>query len=341
MNNPTDCRPLLIIGMLKCGTTSLSRHLAHHPEISTPVAKELYYFVDEGSSLVSMQNVINKLAFDQDVTSEGIGFHEYFQPESGQSYIMDATPFSYSQQCAIDFMKKHPEGRVIFMLRDPARRLMSSFRFFQGMYQEYPDSEFDEFTNALLDIAGTRAAYRDRIAKDFFKELFDSEVEMGRYLNHIRRWQSALPTEQIFIGTMERLRDEPSAMMSEICTFLGLPDDCYNSYEFKPFMQSYKVRHPWLQRIGRKMGKEDPMRFDRISQFQNPFHRIPLDGVRTTLETLYKKIQHAEKTTDFSQSFALLDAAYHNANERLFAELGIDYRKADFMADKSARQAAE
>jgi len=341
MKKTRKCRPLLIIGMLKCGTTSLSRHLAHHPEVSTPIAKELYYFVDEGSSLVSMQNVINKLAFGKDVTSEEIGFDEYFEPGPGQTYIMDATPFSYSQQCAIDFMKKHPEGRVIFMLRDPARRLMSSFRFFQGMYQEYPDSEFDEFTNALLNIGQTRDPYRARIDKDFFKELFDSEIEMGRYVTHIRRWQSQLPAEQIFIGTMEQLRDDPAVMMSEICGFLGVSDSCYEAYDFQPFMQSYKVRYSWLQKIGRRVGKEDPMRFDRISRFQNPFHRIPLDGVRTTLETLYKKIQHADKGADFSQSFALLDAAYQINNVELFAEYGIDYRKDDFMAETNARQAAE
>ena len=104
---------------------------------------------------------------------------------------------SYSQQCAIDFMKKHPDGRAIFMLRDPARRLMSSFRFYQGMYQEYPDSEFDEFTNALLNIGQTRDIYRDRISKDFFKELFSAEIEMGRYINHIRRWQSELPEDDL------------------------------------------------------------------------------------------------------------------------------------------------
>ena len=227
------------------------------------------------------------------------------------------------------------------MLRDPARRLMSSFRFFQGMYQEYPVSEFDEFTNALLNIGQTRDGYRGRISKDFFKELFDSEIEMGRYVNHIRRWQSELPKNQIFVGTMERLRDEPAALMSEICSFLGLSDDCFHSYDFQPFMQSYKVRYSWLQKIGRKVGREDPMRFDRISQFQNPFHRIPLDGVRTKLETLYKKIQHADKNVDFSQSFALLDAAYQSSNAELFAELGIDYRKDDFMAENSPRQAAE
>lgn len=218
---------------------------------------------------------------------------------------------------------------------------MSSFRFYQGMYQEYPDSEFDEFTNALLNIGQTRDIYRDRISKDFFKELFSAEIEMGRYINHIRRWQSELPEDQVFVGTMERLRDEPAAMISEVCTFLGLSDHCYESYDFKPFMQSYKVRYSWLQKIGRKVGKEDPMRFDRISQFQNPFHRIPLDGVRTKLETLYKKIQHANKGVDFSQSFALLDAAYQNSNAELFAGLGIDYRKDDFMAETKERQAAE
>lgn len=44
---------------------------------------------------------------------------------------------------------------------------------------------------------------------------------------------------------------------------------------------------------------------------------------------------------DFSQSFALPDAAYRDSGGELFDELGIDYRKDDFMAETNTRQAAE
>jgi hypothetical protein len=319
--------PLLIVGFLKCGTTSLSRYLSHHPEIATPLAKELYYFVDEGSSLVSMQNVVNKVAFGKETTSETIEFHEYFSERAEKKYLMDATPFSYSQQSAIEFMKNHPRGKVIFMLRDPAKRLLSSFRFFQGMYQEYPKSSFNEFTNALLDIEGARVPYRERIAKEFFKELFDSEVDMGCYVKHIRRWKKELSPDQIFVGTMEQLRDEPREMMENLCEFLDISTTCYGDFEFRPFMQSYEVRFSWLQKLGRKLGKEDPMRFDRISQFQNPFHRIPINGIRTRLESLYKSVQHSNKEDDFTQSFALLDTIYRDANSELFSDFRINYQK--------------
>jgi len=289
-----------------------------------------------------MQNVINKLAFNRDVKSDGIAFEDYFPERSDARYLMEATPFSYSQQAALSYAKDHPGARVIFMLRDPSKRLLSSFRFFQGMYQEFPVSTFDEFVNALLDIGGTREAYRARIPKPFFRSLFDSEVEMGYYARHIRRWTTVLGPEQVYVGTMERLRDEANTVMAEICTFLELPSTCYDDYEFKPFMQSYKVKYSWAQKIGRKFGKEDPMRFDRISQFQNPFHRIPWKALRLRLEAAYKHIQHEEKKENFSVSMTLLDNVYRSANVELAKEFGIDYTKGAYLQDfLGQRPAAE
>ena len=49
----------LIIGAMKCGTTSLHDYLGKHPDIYTTTKKELHFFTDE---LFNKNNLDNYLA---------------------------------------------------------------------------------------------------------------------------------------------------------------------------------------------------------------------------------------------------------------------------------------
>lgn len=318
---------LLIVGFLKCGTTSLARHLSDHPDIASPIAKELYYLIDPTSKLVSMQPVIGKLSFGEPETNrKDARFIDFFPNTAGKKYAMDATPFYYSQRCALRYAEKNPDTKVIFMMRSPDRRVLSSFRFFQSMYQEYPDSSFSEFVDAILDNGERKAGYRKKIKKEFFRELFDDELEMGCYKDHISKWMNAIGGERVFLGTMEKLRDDPEDFMSMVCDFLGINRTFYHDYSFSPYMQSYQVRFPLLQKLGRKLGKEDPMRYDSISRFQSPFHRLSTPVLRRGLESVYRVFQHRPASLDDERDpLGRLTAYYSGANVALRDRYGIDY----------------
>src|SRR4051812_36912141 len=98
LSNPN----LLIVGFVKCGTTSLAKYLTDHPQVAAPVAKELYYLIDEDSDLQSMQPIINTLAFGRNAKGAG-GYIDFFPDTAGCRYALDATPFYYSQQAALDY----------------------------------------------------------------------------------------------------------------------------------------------------------------------------------------------------------------------------------------------
>jgi len=318
---------LLIVGFLKCGTTSLAKHLSDHPEIASPIVKELYYLIDPTSRLMAMHDVIGRASFgDREAPGNDARFIDYFQNVDGKKYALDATPFYYSQQRALRYAEENPATKIIFMTRRPDLRLLSSVRFFHRMLQEYPDGSFAEFVDVLLDQGQKRAAYRRRIRKEFFVELFDDELEMGCYERHITRWVNAVGNDRVLTGTMEELRDDPHGFVSIVCDYLGIDAAFYDRYNFSPYLQSYEVRFPSLQKLARRMGGEDPMRYETISRFQSPFYRLSIPVLRNSLDRIYRSVQHKSAASSAEKEpLGRLMAYYAQANATLRDRYGIDY----------------
>jgi hypothetical protein len=321
---------LLVVGFVKCGTTSIAKYLSDHPEVAKPLAKELYYLIDPNSKLLSMQPIV------KDLYPKGLSvpiatkpqFVDFFPDRAGKRYALDATPFYYSQEAALRYAEEYPETKIIFMTRSPEKRLLSSFQYFQNVFQEYPSSSFGEFVGALLGGPERHATYRQGIKKNFFQELFDSELEMGCYEKHISAWEQRVGMSRIFLGRMELLRDRPKEFMANLCEFLDIDGNFYAGYQFSPYMQSYKVRFPALQKLGRKLGKEDPIRYDALSQYQSPFHRLPLRHLRQALEYVYGRIQHRPLSAkDEKLWLDQLSEYYLPANIALRDRYGIDYTR--------------
>jgi len=317
---------LLIVGFVKCGTTSLAKYLSHHPDVAVPVAKELYVLLDPGSPFQSMQPVIDGLAFGAGPRPAGKRYIDYVPRVGACRYALDATPYYYAQEAAVRYTEDHDDVRIIFMTREPASRLLSSYRFFKEMYQEYADGTFEEFVEALLSGDGRHDAYRQRIRKEFFRRSFDIELDMGCYAEHITGWIRRVERDRILVGSMEELRDRPWAFMARVCEFLQVEAGVYRDFAFQPYMQSYEVRIPLLQKLGRRLAREDPMRYDRIARYQSPFHRIPTGALRRLLDGAYKRLQHRGRDDrHYQAAMAALRAYYLPHNLTLRTGYGIDY----------------
>lgn len=328
-NNQASLRHpnLLLVGFAKCGTTSLAKYLTDHPEIAVPVAKELYVLIDEESGFRSMQPIIDTLTFGAAERPAGKEYIDFFPKRAGCRYALDATPFYYSQDVALSYARERPDVRIVFLVRDPAHRILSSFQYFQNVFQEYPSGSFDEFVDALLDPSGG-SRYRDRIRKSFFRKLFDDELETGNYERHISKWMDTIGRDRVYIGKLEELNASPIEFMRDICGFLGIDPAMYDEYAFQPFMRSYRVRIPMLQAWSRKLGKEDPIRYDRMREYQSPFHRVPVKWLRDTLDNAYGMIQRRATQQDIDGSaLERLREHYEPANRRLRQRYGVDYSR--------------
>jgi hypothetical protein len=103
---------LIVIGAMKCGTTSLHYYLGRHPEIAMSRDKELNFFVAERNWAKGVDWYASR--FPEDARIRG---------ESSPSYTA-AARFSGvpARMHAIV-----PDARLVYMVRDPVERLISNW----------------------------------------------------------------------------------------------------------------------------------------------------------------------------------------------------------------------
>ncbi len=223
---------------------------------------------------------------------------------------------------------KESGSKVIFTIRNPADRLLSSFRYFKNVYQEYPESSYEDFVSSLFDNGDKKRKYLDRIEKDFFKEIFNLELEMGCYESHITRWRNAVGTDNVYVGTLEQISTDPLGVMIKICKFLDINPKVYTNYDFKAYMCSYEVRLPFIQRLGRKIFKEDPERYSQLSKYHSNFHIIKNDTLKKSIDGIYNCLLVKQEKNKYKLPNSLREKVrefYSDTNRQLLDKYQIDY----------------
>lgn len=101
---------LLIIGAMKCGTTSLHDYLNKHPDVNMSEPKELHFYTEHSNLSES----------------------EYLKLVDSEKKIRGTTPQNYTKAHHKDFMdiphkifNDTPDVKFIYIVRDPFKRIVS------------------------------------------------------------------------------------------------------------------------------------------------------------------------------------------------------------------------
>jgi len=215
----------LIIGVWKCGTTSLYHYLSQHPQILPAVAKELHYFTGETH-------------WQQ---GENLTYLDYFPPIEHPSYQTgEATP-GYIIQPHLAKSLRHwfPDLKIIILLRNPVKRTISDF------YQRQATSN-PTFAQTLDGVTHIDLAKVDDIADQLYTDLktgtswlqsllkqqtiYQTDISLNlarnlafsQYIRYLPQWFEQFPREQILVLRSEDLFQNPPATLQQIYTFLGL-----------------------------------------------------------------------------------------------------------------------
>lgn len=184
---------LIVIGAAKSGTTSLHRYLDLHPQILMARAKELNFFVETMN------------------WRRGLDWYEsQFRPapvrgESSPLYSYYPSYRDIPQRMASVI----PEARLVYLVRDPIERLVSSYRF------------------------GRWVAGRDRRGIDEVLADLDSSriVSASRYAFQLDQYLPHFSAQQICVVDSADLRSRPAETMARLFRFLGV-DDTFASDAF-------------------------------------------------------------------------------------------------------------
>ena len=211
----------LCIGAQKAGTTWLIANIKAHPGVWTPkFIKELHYFDAvhlKNSKRVLMHRyevrggrMVEKFP-EQRAYIEKVLDPEFAFTDEWYAHIFSAAPKrALKGECTPLYCAINDEGvahvkllmpgvRLIYLIRDPFDRAMSSLR----MEMDHAKTTRGSDMLHLLD-----------------QELF---VRRGDYRRNIPRWERAFDPSQILYIPFGRVKSDPQRVLGEVENHLGLP----------------------------------------------------------------------------------------------------------------------
>lgn len=188
----------LIIGSMKCGTTSLYSYLMEHPGATPAFAKEIHFF-----------NRRFHLGAD---------WYRRFFPTSlaqtwrrlaaGAALTGEATPtYLVVPKVALRVRQVVPNAKLIAILRNPADRAYSLYQHYLRMGIERRSFE------TAIDEAEANPT-----------PIPNGYLRGGHYADHLNRWFEQFPRERVHVLTSDDLQDAPAESIRRIWQFLGLRD---------------------------------------------------------------------------------------------------------------------
>jgi hypothetical protein len=184
---------LIIIGGLKCGTTSIHHYLGLHPEINMSKPKELNFFVEE-------------LNWDLGPDWYRGHFDERFavRGESSPHY----TNLPHFKAVPERIHAHIPDARLIYMVRDPISRILSHWSHAVG------------------------AGYETRPMEEALARGDQTYVTRSRYWMQLQPFLERFDRSQLAVITQEELQTDRDATMRKAFAFAGVDPD-FTSEQFE------------------------------------------------------------------------------------------------------------
>ncbi|HYU61173.1 MAG TPA: sulfotransferase [Solirubrobacterales bacterium] len=184
---------VVLIGGLKCGTTSLHHYLNLHPEIGMSRPKELNFFVSELNWPLGRD-----------------WYASHFRPADP---VRGETSPHYTNRPRFEGVAERlaetlPDARLIYMVRDPIDRMLSHY---------------------LHNLGG---GYDDRPLAEALSDPHTAYVDRGRYFFQLEPYLEHFDTDRIELVSREELKRDRASTMRRVFGFLGV-DEGFSSPQFE------------------------------------------------------------------------------------------------------------
>lgn len=244
-------RQLFIIGAPRCGTTSLFNWLCVHPALCGANPKETFFFMDPGHPLAGRHGF--------DCTHHGPeAWYNFFRPVGDAPILLDATTHHFYQSIAVRHVSSYfPRSKVLLVVREPASRILSSFLFTRNVLGNCDRRlRFSDYAECLMD--DKMETIRQRFMKRASYWVLARELRFSRYVEWVTWWLGHLRPERFKVIIFERMQEAPEAVMTELCSWLGLDPCPYTGFSFGRNNRSYGVTHRRVHRWARAFASHVP-----------------------------------------------------------------------------------
>lgn len=216
----------LIIGAMKCGTTTLFNRLAQHPEVAPSRVKEPSFFCDDRYEAGELRRYRELWEWEPDRHRIAI--------EASASYTKRPRDANCPERIA-ELEDQGADLRFLYCIRNPLDRILS--HVYHGLYQGW--------TQALDE------------------GISEHTLNVSRYAMQLEPYARRFGRERIYLVVLEQFSADPLASLRSICEFLGIDPDFPFPSERRPANQAsdHYLEHPlW----GRMRGVEAVRRLSHV-----------------------------------------------------------------------------
>jgi hypothetical protein len=233
---------LIIIGGLKCGTTSIHHYLGLHPEVQMSKPKELNFFAGE-------------LNWDLGIEWYASRFDDRFKVRG------ESSPHYTNLPCftgVAERIHRHcPEARLIYMVRDPIKRILSHW------------------------VHATGAGYETGELVAVLSQPDTSYINRSKYWMQLQPYLERFDRSQIEVISQEELQSEREATMRRAFEFAGV-DPTFTSEQFDREWEKSSAKQGDKYQFMEKLIKLPGFR-----SFDRNFDRLP-----ESMRWLVEKVVH-------------------------------------------------
>ena len=219
----------IIIGSMKCGTTSLYYDICEH-RCTLPAAYDELGFFDSNFHLG-----LNwyRSMFPRKKQIEDV------KEKEGVAITGEDTPFYFWNPLAAKRIQEIlPNIKLLIILRNPVDRAYSEYQ--DWVSRESNPPSFETVIENEIDL---QRQYPNLITEENF-EVYNQQnsyLLKGVYVDQLKIWAELFPKEQIFTLSTENLNSEPNVVLESVFQYLNLPN--------------YRIKNPQH----RKQNKYAPM----------------------------------------------------------------------------------
>ncbi|MFY9345058.1 MAG: sulfotransferase domain-containing protein [Planctomycetota bacterium] len=220
----------LIIGGVKCGTTSLYEYLCRHPQVLPAVWKEPDYF-----------------RFPERGRAWYLAHLPRIPP--GEHFVGgEASTCCFAMpEVRVRVRAEYPGVRLIAMVRDPVDKAISHCHHERQLGAE--SRPVEQALAAELDLLETSPRPWE-LADRYWRE-HRGYVWLGMYAYFLAGWLQTFPREQLLVLTLDELQAAPGPTMARVFAHLGLPDHRADDYPVHLRGQYERRSDPLRSRLAR------------------------------------------------------------------------------------------
>ncbi len=201
-----------IVGHPKCGTTALYEMLRSHPQIFMPELKEPWFLAKDMRARFQPPRAGSP--------PENLGeYLSLFAPAAaGQMTGEASSAYLLSYTAAAAIAELRPDARIVAILREPASFLRS---LHMQLLRTHVETQKD-FAKAIALESARRAG--KRVPRRSHRPQLLLYSDHVRYVEQLRRYEAAFPSEQLLVLIYEDFRRDNEATVRRVRRFLGVDE---------------------------------------------------------------------------------------------------------------------